>query len=99
MPSSPTKGHLRRTFDLTGCNGSEVLGRGRRWPRKADPSSDRKRTEAVSESLYRSTVACTTDDLLLGELFVAEGVRPLMDGVEFRRKDFGEVVLDLDDVN
>lgn len=41
----------------------------------------------------------TTDDLLLGELFVTDGVGPLRDSVEFRRQDFGEVVLDLDDVN
>lgn len=41
----------------------------------------------------------TTDDLLLGELFVAHDVRPLMRGVEFRRQDFGKVVLELDDVN
>lgn len=41
----------------------------------------------------------TTADLLLGELHITGDMRPLMDGVEFRRQEFKDVVLDLQDIN
>lgn len=54
----------------------------------------------VAEGTFRTVKKDgTTQDLLLGDLFVTDQVRPLMAGSEYRRQEFGEVLLELQDLN